>query len=377
MKKIRFLISILLLISLVPVHAKECHNISDSSSINVFLSGSTDVDVTIEGTTYNAGTPYSKIPYCAHNGNNEYMSNGACWSFAVSNILRSFGSDVYSEQFAEYFCNNPTYNAALTNANDYSNITLNKEIHNHFHMNIERITTSMEAIDQTLEEGKGILASIQKRGGYNIFSDGGHYIAIVLKKDNQYLVLNSTNGKENGWVDKSKIESDVIKKISQGLYAVSPTDCISLPSQSQSASEGSSSSSSSSTGSGLQDDKYKGNGFKEIETEDITCRNVFMKADGELNELGEFVQGLFTLIKIAAPALVIILSTVDYVKAIVNSDDSEMKKVTSKVIKRIIFGVIVFLLPFLLDLLFHLFGLYDLSTCGIGTDGTNIPVEED
>ena len=130
-----------------------------------------------------------------------------------------------------------------------------------------------------------------------------------------------------------------------------------------------SSSSGGSTGyvsQGLQDDKYKGNGFKEIETEDITCRNVFMDDDGELNELGEFVQGLFTLIKIAAPALVIILSTIDYVKAIANSDDSEMKKVTPKVIKRVIFGVLVFLLPFLLDLVFHLFGLYDLSTCGIG-----------
>ena len=31
-----------------------------------------------------------------------------------------------------------------------------------------------------------------------------------------------------------------------------------------------------------------------------------------------------------------------------------------------LFGAVIFLLPFLLDLLFQLFGLYDLSTCGIG-----------
>ena len=103
-----------------------------------------------------------------------------------------------------------------------------------------------------------------------------------------------------------------------------------------------------------------------------------METDGsnDLNELGEFVQGLFTLIKITAPALVIILSTIDYVKAIINSDDSDMKKVTQKMVKRIIFGFLIFLLPFLLDLLFHLFGLYDLSTCGIGGDISEL-YEED
>ena len=142
-----------------------------------------------------------------------------------------------------------------------------------------------------------------------------------------------------------------------------------------------SSSSGGSTGfirPGTQEDPDPKNGFKESEIEDITCRNVFMKEDGsdELNELGEFVDGLFTLIKIAAPALVIILSTVDYVKAITNSDDSSMKKVTQKIGKRIIFGFLIFLLPFLLDLLFHLFGLYDLSTCDIGGNTSEI-FEED
>ncbi|MBR1679907.1 MAG: hypothetical protein IJ772_03805 [Bacilli bacterium] len=375
MKKTKLFILVLLLSVIIPVQAKECHKITESSLVNILYSDTSNVDITIEGTNYPAGTLFAQIPYCDVSSN-EKMDNGACWSFAVSNILRSFGSDVYSEQFAEYFCNNPTYKEALRGTNNYSGITLNPEIHDYFHMNIENISQSMQSLDQTLDEGKAVLASIS---GTRVFAESGagHYIAILMKKDNQYYVANSSVTVKRGWVDRSVVESEVINKIGQGLYAVSPTDCISLPSQSQSASGSSSSSSSSSTGSGLQNDEYKGNGFKEIETEDITCRNVFMKADGELNELGEFVQGLFTLIKIAAPALVIILSTIDYVKAIVNSDDSEMKKVTSKVIKRIIFGVIVFLLPFLLDLLFHLFGLYDLSTCGIGTNGTNMPVEED
>ena len=70
----------------------------------MLYSDRSNVDVTIGGTKYPAGTPFSQIPYC-NLSNKEKMDNGACWSFAVSNILRSFGSDVYSEQFAEYFCN--------------------------------------------------------------------------------------------------------------------------------------------------------------------------------------------------------------------------------------------------------------------------------
>ena len=372
MKKIEILITILLLCITTTVQAKECQKISESSAVNVLYSDNSSVDVTIGGTKYPAGTPYGKIPYCQATEKGS-MSYGACWSFAVSNILRSFGSDVYSEQFAEYFCNNATFYAALAGQNDYSNITLNPEVHDHFHMKIEKIGNSMEALDQTLEEGKGALASIN---GTRVFAESGagHYIAILMKKDNQYYVANSSVTVKRGWVERSVVESEIINKISQGLYAVYPSECVSFSSQSSS---NSSSTSSTPSNNGLKEDEYRGNGFREIETEDIDCTNIFMESEGELNELGEFVNGLFLLIKLAAPALVIILSTIDYVKAIINSDDSDMKKVTQKMVKRIIFGFLIFLLPFLLDLLFHLFGLYDLSTCGIGSDETALPFESD
>ena len=137
------------------------------------------------------------------------------------------------------------------------------------------------------------------------------------------------------------------------------------------SSSGSSSGSSGLSGNiptGLQEDPYEDNGFGYTETKDITCKNIFMKEDGsdELNDLGEAVQGLFTLIKIATPILVLILTTIDYIKAMTNQDDAEIKKTTQRTFKRLIFGILIFLLPFLLDLIFHLLGLYDLSTCGIG-----------
>jgi len=118
---------------------------------------------------------------------------------------------------------------------------------------------------------------------------------------------------------------------------------------------------------GLREDPYPYNGFKQFQTGSLnTCHALLATNDGELNDFGEFLQGLFTLIKIAAPVLVIALSTIDYIKALTASNADEMKKVTQRTIKRVVVGLIVFFLPFLLDVLFHLFGLYDIGTCGIG-----------
>ena len=81
----------------------------------------------------------------------------------------------------------------------------------------------------------------------------------------------------------------------------------------------------------LDSDLYPDNGYKAVETEDVNCTNIFMKSDGET----------------------------------LNAE--EIKKINKKTIKRIVIGILVYLLPYLLDILFHLFGLYDISRCTIGT----------
>ena len=88
---------------------------------------------------------------------------------------------------------------------------------------------------------------------------------------------------------------------------------------------------------------------------------------GQKNELYNIVQEAFTFIKILTPILVGVLSLIDYIKAITSSSDDEVKKATQRTIKRLVVGVLLFFLPFLLDLLFDIFGLTDVSRCGIGT----------
>lgn len=96
----------------------------------------------------------------------------------------------------------------------------------------------------------------------------------------------------------------------------------------------------------------------------FNCKTVLVDNSGNLNSLGKLLQGIFTIMKIAAPALAIALSLVDYVKTLTSSEEN-LKKINIRTIKRTAIGLGIFILPYLLDLLFHIYGLYDISTCNI------------
>ncbi len=100
--------------------------------------------------------------------------------------------------------------------------------------------------------------------------------------------------------------------------------------------------------------------------DDIGCDTYFFDEFGNETPFKEMLDDVFSFIRILVPVVVVILTTIDYIGAILSSDDSKIKKANQKALKRFTIGIILFFLPYLLDLLFHLFGLYDLSRCGIG-----------
>ena len=63
--------------------------------------------------------------------------------------------------------------------------------------------------------------------------------------------------------------------------------------------------------------------------------------------------------KYIAPALVIILSMLDFIKAIASQSDDEMKKAQGKFVKRLIVAALLFLLPFIINFMLKTFGIYN------------------
>lgn len=77
------------------------------------------------------------------------------------------------------------------------------------------------------------------------------------------------------------------------------------------------------------------------------------------------VQLALDIMKVAGPVLVIILSSIDFIKVIVKSDDEEMAKAQKKLITRLILTILLFIIPFIVQFILQIFGIMSDPTCGI------------
>ncbi len=74
-------------------------------------------------------------------------------------------------------------------------------------------------------------------------------------------------------------------------------------------------------------------------------------ACGDLGPVVSFLKGVLTIIQWAIPILLIIMGSIDLGKAVLSSDDKEIKGATSKLVKRAIAAVAVFFVPLIVNLL--------------------------
>ena len=75
---------------------------------------------------------------------------------------------------------------------------------------------------------------------------------------------------------------------------------------------------------------------------------------GDASEIWQFVGYVLYVFKIAIPLLLIIFGMIDLGKAVIASDDKEIKNATTKLMKRAIAGVIIFFIPTLVGFIFSI-----------------------
>ncbi len=78
-------------------------------------------------------------------------------------------------------------------------------------------------------------------------------------------------------------------------------------------------------------------------------------------------QGIFPIIQIGIPILLIVMGSIDLGKAVMSSDDKEIKGATGKLIKRAIAAVAVFFVTTIVTLLMNLFTTSDSGVEGTGS----------
>lgn len=258
---------------------------------------------------------YEDVTYCSGSRN---LKSAGCFPLTIASILKSYGKDYTPVNVSSYLCEH--YQSMAQNA-QYGTILIANDVKDEFGMDIEKI-------------------------------DSEYYIINTGSKNNA--------GITSGWYSKESVQQNVVNSLNNGMWSIMPRNCANTTNNGTNT--------TTNTEHSPSEDPYPGAGPNLDTDADVKCNKIFKKNDSdEFNDLGQFLQDVFLGIRLLAPALVIILSTIDYIKAIAASNQDNLKKVNQKTIKRVIAGLIVFFIPLLLDILFKLFGIYDLSTCGIGS----------
>lgn len=96
-----------------------------------------------------------------------------------------------------------------------------------------------------------------------------------------------------------------------------------------------------------------------------SCRSILGDVNDE-ESVAWLVQRILNYVKILGPTIAIILGSVDFGKAIITSDEENMKKAQNRFIKRIIAAIALFFVPLLTQVLLGLFGITsDNASCGL------------
>ncbi len=95
----------------------------------------------------------------------------------------------------------------------------------------------------------------------------------------------------------------------------------------------------------LQDAKGDPNGLMSAKTE-FVCSDV------------KYLTWAWLLIRIAAPFIIILFGSLDFIKAVMASDEKKMKESRSKFIKRLIAFLLLIILPFVVQFIFGTMGTY-------------------
>ena len=104
--------------------------------------------------------------------------------------------------------------------------------------------------------------------------------------------------------------------------------------------------------------------FDEYDKAD-NCKNDILGDPSDPNSVAWLLQKVLDIARIAACLIVIVLSSIDFSKVIVNSDDDSMKKATKKLTTRVILIIALFLIPTLITVFLSIFGITSDPTCGL------------
>ncbi len=96
---------------------------------------------------------------------------------------------------------------------------------------------------------------------------------------------------------------------------------------------------------------------------DLKCEGLLGDPDDDPDSVAWFIVKILDYLRLLGPLMVLIFSSLDFVKAILTSDDESMKKAQSNLIIRLILAALLFVLPNLIKVILDIFGLTSSDIC--------------
>ena len=91
--------------------------------------------------------------------------------------------------------------------------------------------------------------------------------------------------------------------------------------------------------------------------------NAVLGSTSDPNSVAYILSKVLNYIKIIVPILIIVLSSIEFIKAIFGADDDSLNKAIKNLITRIVLAAIFFLIPMLTALMLDVFNLTTTQIC--------------
>ncbi len=97
--------------------------------------------------------------------------------------------------------------------------------------------------------------------------------------------------------------------------------------------------------------------------QELECKGLLGDPDTEEDSVAWLIVKILDYLKLLGPLMVLVLSSLDFAKAILMSDDESLKKAQSNLITRLILAALLFVLPTLIEVLLDIFGITSSDIC--------------
>lgn len=112
----------------------------------------------------------------------------------------------------------------------------------------------------------------------------------------------------------------------------------------------------------IADNKNENTTTDTTTTDELKCEGLLGNPDNE-DSVAWLIAKILNYLRLLGPLMILILSSLEFLKAVLTSDDESLKKAEKNLITRLILAAALFVLPTLIQVLLDIFGLTSSDVC--------------